>query len=106
MTKIDTARRQFLAYFSAAGLTSTLLPGVLWAQVQEGGKLKLTKEMLNEALRVAGLNLTEEDKDAMMDGVNQNLARYETFRKIKIKRDPACALCGPQATIKDLSRAV
>ena len=29
-----------------------------------------------------------------------------TFRKIKVKRDPACALCGPQATIKDLSRAV
>jgi molybdopterin/thiamine biosynthesis adenylyltransferase len=25
------------------------------------------------------------------------------FRRIKIKRDPACALCGPQATIKDLS---
>jgi molybdopterin/thiamine biosynthesis adenylyltransferase len=25
------------------------------------------------------------------------------FRRIKIKRDPACALCGPQATIRDLS---
>ena len=25
------------------------------------------------------------------------------FRRIKIKRDPACALCGPQATIHDLS---
>jgi molybdopterin/thiamine biosynthesis adenylyltransferase len=25
------------------------------------------------------------------------------FRRIKIKRDPACALCGPQATIKHLS---
>jgi adenylyltransferase/sulfurtransferase len=26
-----------------------------------------------------------------------------TFRKLKAKRDPACALCGPQATICDLS---
>ena len=26
-----------------------------------------------------------------------------TFRKIKVKRDAACPLCGPQATIKDLS---
>ena len=26
-----------------------------------------------------------------------------TFRKIKAHRDPACALCGPQATIRDLS---
>jgi molybdopterin-synthase adenylyltransferase len=25
------------------------------------------------------------------------------FRRITIKRDPACALCGPQATIRDLS---
>lgn len=27
-----------------------------------------------------------------------------TFRKIKVKADPACALCGPQATIRDLSK--
>ncbi len=26
-----------------------------------------------------------------------------TFRKIKLKADPACLLCGPRATIKDLS---
>ena len=26
-----------------------------------------------------------------------------TFRKVKVKRDPACALCGAQATIRDLS---
>ena len=25
-----------------------------------------------------------------------------TFRKVKVPRDPACALCGPQATIHDL----
>jgi adenylyltransferase/sulfurtransferase len=25
-----------------------------------------------------------------------------TFRKVKVPRDPACALCGPQATIRDL----
>lgn len=26
-----------------------------------------------------------------------------TFRKIKVKADPGCALCGPQATIRDLT---
>jgi adenylyltransferase/sulfurtransferase len=26
-----------------------------------------------------------------------------TFRKVRVKPDPACALCGPQATIKDLT---
>ena len=29
-------RRAFLAVFASAGLTSTLLPGVLWAQMQQG----------------------------------------------------------------------
>jgi adenylyltransferase/sulfurtransferase len=28
-----------------------------------------------------------------------------TFRKIKVKRDPACALCSPQATITNLSHS-
>jgi molybdopterin-synthase adenylyltransferase len=27
-----------------------------------------------------------------------------TFRKVRVKPDPACALCGPQPTITDLSR--
>lgn len=27
-----------------------------------------------------------------------------TFRTVKVKPDPQCALCGPQATIRDLSR--
>jgi len=25
-----------------------------------------------------------------------------TFRKVKVPRDPDCALCGPQASIRDL----
>jgi len=28
-------RRQFITYFSSAGLASTLLPGVLWAKLQD-----------------------------------------------------------------------
>jgi len=27
-----------------------------------------------------------------------------TFRKIALKADPACPLCGPQATIRDLGK--
>ena len=33
----EHARRKFLAYFSGAGLTTTLFPGVLWARLQESG---------------------------------------------------------------------
>ena len=40
------------------------------------------------------------------DSLSGSLLLYDalgtTFRKIKVKADPACSLCGPQATIKDL----
>ena len=40
------------------------------------------------------------------DSLSGSLLLYDalgtTFRKIKAKADPACALCGPQATITDL----
>jgi adenylyltransferase/sulfurtransferase len=47
-------------------------------------------------------------------GVGQSLAGSlvimdaldATFRKVKVKPDPACDLCGAQATIRDLSRHV
>ena len=31
------ARRRFLAHFSSIGLGSTLVPGALWAQMQQAG---------------------------------------------------------------------
>ena len=49
-------RRRFFSFFAATGLTSTLLPGALWAQIQPGTR-KLTIEMVREAARLAGLTL-------------------------------------------------
>ncbi|MDP6785918.1 MAG: molybdopterin-synthase adenylyltransferase MoeB [Rhodospirillales bacterium] len=58
---------------------------------------------------VGSLQATEVLKELL--GIGESLAGAmiicdalsATFRKIKVKRDPACALCGAQATIKDLS---
>ena len=58
---------------------------------------------------VGSLQATEVLKEVL--GIGDSLSGYlliydalaATFRKIKVKRDPNCALCGPQATIKDLS---
>ena len=55
-----TTRRRFLTYFSSVGLSSTLLPGVLWARVQEEKAGRITAAMLKDALAVAGLDFTEE----------------------------------------------
>lgn len=59
---------------------------------------------------VGSLQATEVLKE--LTGVGESLsgslliydALYTTFRKVRVKRDPACALCGEQATIRDLSQ--
>ena len=53
-------RRAFLAFCTSAGLTSTLLPGVLWAQMQPGTK-DVTLEMVRHSARLAGLTWTDEE---------------------------------------------
>ncbi len=82
-------RREFLSYFAGLGLSSTLFPGVLWAQVQEKKPARVTKEMLRDAAVVAGLPFTERELDAMLEGVNQNLTRYQELRKIPLDNSVA-----------------
>jgi len=82
-------RRAFLAHFAGAGVGSALLPGVLWAKMHEAGVDQVTPEMLRQALAVAGLELGEEDQAAMLNGVNQDLARREVLREIVIPDDVA-----------------
>ena len=80
-------RRRFLAYFSGSGLAATLLPGVLWSQVEQAGAETVTPEMLKDALAVSGLSFSDEDQKAVLEGVNQNLTRYEDVRKLEIPND-------------------
>ncbi|HEX7780695.1 MAG TPA: amidase, partial [Vicinamibacterales bacterium] len=66
-------RRAFLAVFASAGLTSTLLPGVLWAQMQQGTR-PVTMEMVREAARLAGLNFSDEESQDLAASLS-SLAR-------------------------------
>ena len=81
------ARRRFLAYFSGLGLGATLLPGVLWAQVQQEEEHPRHAAMLKDALALSGLTFSEEDQKAMLQGVNRNLSSYEEMRKLQIPND-------------------
>lgn len=67
--------------------------GVLGSVAGTIGTMQATeviKEILGVGESLAGSLL-------IMDALNA------TFRKVHVKPDPACALCGPQATITDLS---
>ncbi len=80
----DESRREFLGFFSSLGLSSTLFPGVLWARLQHEQQPKITRPMLKDAAMVAGLDFTDQELDAMLEGVTQNLGRYEELRKIPL----------------------
>ena len=67
-------RRRFFSFFAATGLTSTLFPGVLWAQIQPGTK-KVSLEMIRESARLAGLSWTEEECQELADSLS-SLARH------------------------------
>jgi len=86
------ARRHFLAYFSGMGLSSTLLPSVLWAKFQEGQAQKITKEMLSDAERLVGVEFTDEERESIVEGLNQDLERYEAMREIPLENSVAPAL--------------
>ncbi len=78
-------RRGFMAYMSALGLGGTLLPGVLWARLQERGEI--TSEILTDASAVAGLDFTEEERDLMVAGLNRNLEAYEALHEFPVSND-------------------
>ncbi len=84
MSLTDQCRRRFLAYFSAAGLSTTLLPGVLWGQMQDQAAPTITADMLAGALAIAGLKFSDEDQKAMLQAVNRNLASYDELRNLHI----------------------
>jgi Asp-tRNA(Asn)/Glu-tRNA(Gln) amidotransferase A subunit family amidase len=83
-------RRRFLTYFSAAGFGSSLLPGALWAEMQQDAATpRVTDEMLKNALAVAGLTFSDEDRKAVLQGVNRSLTGFEDVRKLDIPNDVA-----------------
>src|SRR5512142_138174 len=76
-------RRAFMAYFSSIGLGSTLLPGVLWAQVQgqEPQAPEITKEMIAAAEDVAGVQFSDEERAAMVQGLQRTRSAIERLHK-------------------------
>ena len=89
MTLPAATRRRFIASFSVLGLSSTLLPGVLWGQMQSSGATSVTIAMIKEAARFAGLEFSEAEYEAMVSQVNQNLSRIQKVRAQKIPNDVA-----------------
>jgi hypothetical protein len=87
MTDLNETRRRFMTHFASVGLGTTLAPGILWARMQDAGSHTITLEMLTDALKLSGLEYTEDERTAMLESANQNLTRYQEIRAIHIPAD-------------------
>ncbi|HEX8766329.1 MAG TPA: amidase, partial [Candidatus Acidoferrum sp.] len=84
-------RRNFMKTCSGMGLAGTLFPGVLWAQAQEQGAAKITKQMIDNAAAIADVTIADEYKEMMLADLNEHAKGYEEIYKLKIPNsvDPA-----------------
>jgi Asp-tRNA(Asn)/Glu-tRNA(Gln) amidotransferase A subunit family amidase len=89
MAHLNETRRRFMAHFASIGLGATLAPGVLWARMQDAGTQTITLDMVTDALKLSGIELSEEERKAMVEAANRNLTRYAEIRAIEIPNDVA-----------------
>ncbi len=85
-TSVQLRRRAFLAWCGSVGVGSSLFPGALWAQ-SAGATAAITSEMIAAAAQLAGLRISEVDREEMVAGINANLASYEALREIHIDQN-------------------
>ncbi len=81
-------RRTFLAYCGSLGLGSTLFPGVLWAH-SGGSPESVTSEMIDQAARLAGLQFSAGEREAMLETLQGNLELFRELREIHIDQNVA-----------------
>src|SRR5690242_10240365 len=85
-------RRHFMATCSGLGLGSTLFPGVLWAQAQGKGAVKITKEMIDAAAVLADVTISDDYKQMMLDNLNDQAKGYEEIYALHIPNSVEPAL--------------
>jgi len=84
-----SSRRRFLGYFSGVGLSSTLFPGLLWSKMLDSDDPEVTLAMIRDASALSGLELTEDEAEALVEGVNRNLQGYSELREYKLENGVA-----------------
>ena len=95
IVRMNLDRRAFLNAFTAAGIASPLLPGILYtlaAQAEQSAgaaKLaKITPEMIDQAAELAGVGpFTAAQKRMMLDGLNDQRDAYAKIRAMKLENE-------------------
>src|SRR5512143_268361 len=78
-------RRAFMAYFSSIGLGSTLLPGVLWGQLQQQQQgPEITKEMIASAEEISGVHFSDEERAQMVRNLQQMRGNIQQLHQVPL----------------------
>ncbi len=103
MTAKAYDRRAFMEYFAAAGLGSTLLPGVLWSQVAAGAEI--TAATIKCAEEIAGLSFDDDEREMMVAGLQTNESRIRALHEIELDNsEPPVLTFNPLPAGKGLPR--
>ncbi len=82
-------RRNFLSVTGRLGFASTLFPGALYSLASEAEQanpsaLKITPEMIDRAAALADVPIGPDQKQMMLEGLNQQRQGYEAIRKLQL----------------------
>jgi len=87
---MPTDRRKFLAAFTTLGYSGTLLPGTLYTLLAQGADL--TPETIACAEEIAGLRFTDEQREQLVEDLNERLEDYAALRALAIPNEVPPAL--------------
>ena len=90
MTSTRYDRRAFMGYFASVGLGSTLLPGVLWARVQDGAEI--TAETVACAEELVGLSFEPAEREMMVKELRDQAKNIGVLHEVAIPNDVPPAL--------------
>src|SRR5687768_209485 len=88
VTRYD--RRAFMAYFTTAGLGTTLFPGVLWAKVSSG--MEITAATIAQAEELAGLSFEPEEREMMVENLRSQAQRIAGLHLIPLDNSVSPAI--------------
>ncbi len=115
MSKTNFDRRSFLTFFSRLGLASTLSPASLWGMAQQKKQApaapekpeapktppapepaaeaqKITKAMIPDAARIAGVEFDDAQMAMMVEDLNGRLKAYDAIHELHLPNNVPLAL--------------
>lgn len=105
-TAKNLSRREILAALTGVGIGTVAFQRALAAQAVQAGRV--TPELIAQAEWIAGIELAEEDRQAVADAVQRDQRKFEALRKVDLKNSVPPALsffaAPPPATAAKIDR--